>query len=298
MKFPDEISRRIADAYGESGSAWLETAPSLADQLIDEWGLQAELTVWGNYSFVIPAGDFVLKLLPPGDEFRRESAAMRAWNGRGAARVEKIDEIRGAMLIERLRPGLELTQLYHHGRDEEATRIACGCMKRLATRADGMWPTAAERAADLSRLRARFDGKTGPFPEHLVDAAERLFAELIASQSEQVLIHGDLHHENILSAEREPWLGIDPHGLVAEPAFETYALLLNPDGIARNPDLKAITRRRIDQMSDLLGFDRERIRGWGVACAVLSAWWSLDGHGSGYEDALVIAQTLLEAGSD
>jgi len=217
---------------------------------------------------------------------------MLTWNGKGAARIQDYDE-RGAMLIERARPGIELTTLHREGRDEEATAITCQLMLRLTVKTDYPFPTATDRAADLAGLRKRFNGNTGPFPEHLVDAAENLFAELIASQGEQVLIHGDLHHENILSARREPWLAIDPHGLIAEREFETYALLLNPDGIAKNPDLEAISRRRIDQMCDLLGFDRERIRGWGIACAVLSAWWSLDGHGTGYEDALTIAEVLL-----
>jgi streptomycin 6-kinase len=242
---------------------------------------------------VIPAGDYVLKLLPPSEEFGRQTEALLAWKGDGSVKVEKFDCERGAMLIERARPGIELTRLFHEGRDEEATTITCELMPRLAVKADYSFPTAADRAADLTNLRKRFIGKTGPFPEHLVDAAENLFSELVASQGEQVLIHGDLHHENILSAQREPWLAIDPHGLIAEREFETYALILNPDGIAKNPDLKAISRRRIDQMSDLLGFDRERVRGWGIACAVLSAWWSLDGHGKGYEDALTIAEALL-----
>jgi streptomycin 6-kinase len=293
MTFPADISCRIVEAFGNDAGVWLETAPALAEELVEEWNLQPEATVWGNYSFVIPAGDFVLKLLPPSEELDRQIAALLAWHGNGVARLENFDIERGAMLIERARPGIELTGLFHEGRDEEATAITCELMPRLAVETDYPFPTAADRAADLARLRKRFNGKTGPFPEHLVDAAENLFTELIASQGEQVLIHGDLHHENILSAQREPWLAIDPHGLIAEREFETYALLLNPDGIAKNPDLKAISRRRIDQMSDHLGFDPERIRGWGIACAVLSAWWSFDGHGSGYEDALAIAEALL-----
>ena len=136
---------------------------------------------------------------------------------------------------------------------------------------------------------------TRPFPPHLVEAAETLFKDLIASQGPPHLIHADLHHENILQSERG-WLAIDPHGLIAEREFETYSWLNNPNGLSKNPDLKAITKRRLHQISDLTGFDRERIRGWAIACAVLSSWWSFDGHGKANQADLAVAEVLLTCG--
>lgn len=305
MELPTAITQRILDCFPNGGD-WMARLESHILEIGSEWQLELDTeATTGNYSFVIPAGECMLKLLPPGEDFDRQLGAMLAWNGNGAARIEKYDAGRGAMLIERLRPGTELSAFFHEGREEEATEIACDIMGRLAIPLPSLGgvrgglntpiPTAADRAADLANLRKRFNGKTGPFPEHLVVAAEGFFRDLVASQGTQYLIHGDLHHENILAAQREPWLAIDPHGLIAEPEFEIYAWLLNPIGIAQHPDVKDITARRLDQMTDLLGFDRGRIRGWGVACAVLSAWWSLDGHNSGYEDALTMAQVLLES---
>ena len=323
----------IIDVF-PNGKAWLENLPNLIADLEQEWHLDLEPQTRGNYAFVIPCGEHVLKLLPPSDNLNRELTTMLAWNGNGAAKIHKHNADRGAMLIERLRPGAELTTLYHQGRDEEATQIACTLMPRLAipltngqipipnshhqiplpnshnqiplpsqggvrgglaapeTPANQQIPTAVHRAADLANLRKRFNGKTGPFPTHLVEAAETLFKDLIASQGPPHLIHADLHHENILQSERG-WLAIDPHGLIAEREFEAYSWLNNPNGLSKNPDLKAITQRRLHQISDLTGFDRERIRGWAIACAVLSSWWSFDGHGAANEADLAVAEVLL-----
>ncbi|MCG2718424.1 MAG: aminoglycoside phosphotransferase family protein, partial [Nanoarchaeota archaeon] len=70
--------------------------------------------------------------------------------------------------------------------------------------------------AGLRKLGPHFGGTTGPFPEYLVDAAEQILAEFIPSMGERVLLHGDLHHWNILSAKRQPWLALDPKGVTGE----------------------------------------------------------------------------------
>jgi len=127
----------------------------------------------------------------------------------------------------------------------------------------------------------------------LVARAEALFAELIYSMTEPVLLHGDLHHENILSAERQPWLAIDPKGILGEPAYEVGPLLLNqlPESLTE-PELKRLLARRLDQLAEALGFEHERLRSCGLAHSVLSAWWSLEDHGHGWEGAIACAEIL------
>ena len=94
---------------------------------------------------------------------------------------------------------------------------------------DSQFPTASQWAAGLSDLRKTFEGGTGPFPARLVEQAESLFRELLGSAEPSVLLHGDLHHFNILAGQRRPWLAIDPKGMAGEPAYEVGALLRNPD---------------------------------------------------------------------
>lgn len=105
-----------------------------------------------------------------------------------------------------------------------------------------------------------------------------------------MLVHGDLHHFNILSASRRPWVAIDPKGLAAEPAYEVGALLRNP-APERYLDL-AVQKRRVELLATELGFDRHRIIGWGLGQAVLSAWWIYEDAGAGWESAMACAETL------
>ena len=129
-------------------------------------------------------------------------------------------------------------------------------------------------------------------PKALVERAEVLFAELIASQTETLLLHGDLHHENILSAGRRPWLAIDPKGVVGERAYDTAALLHNPVELLDAPRPRKVLERRIALLSEELGFDRERVRDWGIAQAVLAAYWGWEDGGRVWEEALVFAELL------
>lgn len=224
---------------------------------------------------------------------------LRHFNGRGAVRLIEADADAGIFLMERLKPGAVLTEIASEARDDEATRAAAGVMRALwtpAPAADGSLPTVQDWAAGLAHCRAYFAGSAGPFPVALFEEAESLSAALLGSMSEPVLLHGDLHHDNIVSAEREPWLAIDPKGLIGEPAYEVGALLRNLWTDRHEiSDPRRLLQRRVDILSDELGIDRGRIRGWAVAQAVLSAWWGIEDGDDGWATvAIPIAQMLAE----
>jgi streptomycin 6-kinase len=198
------------------------------------------------------------------------------------------------LLLERIKPGTPLSSLVDAGNDEQATSIAAQVMRQLwrSVPPEHPFPSLARWTVGLERLRDHFDGGSGPFPPTLVDAAETLRAELIGSTTEQVLLHGDLHHYNILSAERKPWLALDPKGVVGDPAYEIGPLLYNPAGLLATPQPGRVLARRIDQLAEELGFERARLVSWGLTQAVLSAWWSFEDHGHGWESAIACAELL------
>jgi len=141
----------------------------------------------------------------------------------------------------------------------------------------------------LEKLRTRFNGGTGPLPAELVDRAESIQRELLSSMGPVVLLHGDLHLDNILQAQRAPWIAIDPQGVAGEAEYEAGALLRTPpEGANRELAL----RKRLDQLADEFAFSRERLRLWGFAQAVLAAWWGLEDHGSVWEGAIECAEVL------
>ncbi|HEX9681405.1 MAG TPA: aminoglycoside phosphotransferase family protein, partial [Anaerolineales bacterium] len=124
------------------------------------------------------------------------------------------------------------------------------------------------------------------------------YAELAASMAEPVLLHGDLHHENILSAEGDRWVAVDPQGVIGEPAYEVGAFLRNPiPEVWTWLELAKIMDRRVEVFIEELGFDRRRLIGWGYAQAVLSAIGSLEERGTSEEGWLVVAQALAQAGT-
>jgi streptomycin 6-kinase len=110
-----------------------------------------------------------------------------------------------------------------------------------------------------------------------------------------VLLHGDLHHDNLLRAEREPWLAIDPHGLVGDPGFDTGPLLYNPEPDDRDDRLLALAPARVEQVADALGMPVDRVRAWGYAAAVLSEVWTVEDGGPARTRALDVALRLLPA---
>ncbi len=295
---PDAFVRTVLDVHEEVGAAWLDGFAARLAHFADVWELDLGAPFALSYNYVAPATQAdgtaaVLKLGVPCYELTTEVAALRLYDGRGCARLLAVDEAEGALLLERVQPGAPLSTLAD---DETATRHAAAVMAALwrPLPADHPFPTATRWARGLARLRDAYGGGTGPLPAPLVDRAEGLFRELLTSAAPDVLLHGDLHHDNILAAQRAPWLAIDPKGLAGEPAYETGALLHNPvPQVATWPDLPRIQARRVDILAEMLGFERARIIGYGIAQAVLSAAWSVEDHGAGWEDALISAAALV-----
>jgi streptomycin 6-kinase len=281
----------MVDLHGDQGAAWLRQLPHLLGQCARRWSLTLLPPFELSYNYVAPAVTdaglpVVLKVGVPDPELLAEIAALQHYDGRGIVQLLDADPGQGILLLEQLRPG---TPLFELDDEERATAIAARLMRQLwrPVGSDHPFPTVARWAAGLQRLRRHFDGGAGPFPAPVLERAESLFAELVPSMAPPVLLHGDLHHWNILAARRQPWLALDPKGIVGEPAYEVGAWLRNPGPLSRRAQA-----RRVDQLAQLLGFDRERILGWGVAQAVLSAWWSYEDHGHGWEPAIACAETL------
>jgi streptomycin 6-kinase len=294
---PEGLIRTTLELRGTTGAGWLNRLPEIVVRCEERWSLRVgppfpEL----SYNYAAPATRAdgtaaVVKLSFPDAGFRAEAEALRHFDGRGAVRLLELDLDRGAMLLERLEPGLPLTTVHD---DNEATSIAADVLGQLwrPVPPEHPFPTVADWAHGLTRLRWNFGGGTGPLPAPLVERAEALFAELLTSQAEPVLLHGDLHHLNVLAASREPWLAIDPKGVVGEPAYDAGALLRNPAELLDTSRPGKTLERRLDQLSEQLGLDRARVARWGMSQAVLAAYWGWEDGGHVWDEALAFAELL------
>jgi streptomycin 6-kinase len=298
------FTQNITQVHGQTGVDWLESLPVIVADCAQRWSLNLQPHFENlSYNFVAPAVQAgsravvlkagVVKDGVPDRELLSEHDALSHFDGQGMVRLLDADLKVGVMLLERLTPGTPLKTIAD---DERATRIAAEVMKALwkSAPAEHTFPSVVDWAAGLRRLRVQFDGGCGPFPAQLVEKAEALFTELIDSMDEAVLLHGDLHQNNILMSERRPWLGIDPKGVIGEPAYETGAFLRNIPLRSYEGQAKKQLARAVDQFTEQLALDRQRIVKWGIAQAVLSAWWSFEDHGEGWEPDLLLAE-LLEA---
>jgi streptomycin 6-kinase len=297
-KLSDEFSHRIVGAFGEDGADWLHSLPRILDDLTSRWKITIKDPFQDMaYNFVAPAIredsiHVVVKAGVPNLELENEIAALRAFDGYGAVTLIEALPEQGVFLLEQLRPG---EPVLHLKDDETATSIASEVMRHLwkSGLPDGDFPSVTDWADGLQKLRERFDGGTGPFPKKLIETTEVLFRDLLSSMDEATLLHGDLHHWNILSAEREPWLAIDPKGVVGEPAYEVGAWLRNPfPNILTFDHPKNVITRRLDQFAEHLMLDRDRLLAWGISQAVLAAWWSFDDDDENWSTWIKVAEVI------
>jgi streptomycin 6-kinase len=291
------LSQNVLHYFGEQGRDWLRDLPNVIDEAAERWSLKLGRPFPNlSINFVTPVtradgAEAVLKAGVPNREIFTEVNALKLFDGKGAVRLLEADPGKGIMLLERLLPGTPVSEL---GDDIQAVEIAAGVLRQLEREvpAGQPFPTLQDWFAGLAKVRARFQGGTGPLPAKLVDLAEKFSAELLASSEERVLLHGDLHHENIISSSRGPWLAIDPKGVVGEQAYEVCAFLRNPmPELLTGMDTKRVLTRRVDQFSELLGFERERLIRWGLSEAVLSASWDIDDETQSWESAIFVAET-------
>jgi streptomycin 6-kinase len=151
-------------------------------------------------------------------------------------------------------------------------------------------PPLADRQRSFDRYLREYPGDH-PLPRDLVVTARGLFAELCASAGDPVVLHGDLHHGNMLRSERG-WLAIDPHGVTGDPLYDTAALLYNPDPFTGDPGWISLVPARVAQLAEGLGAPPERIAAWGFVQGILSEIWTTEGSGTPGSRALEVARLL------
>ena len=258
----------MADS-GLTLGVWLERVPDLVAECVAEWNLRlGEPYEPGAAGYTVraelPDGrDAVLKLIYPDRESEHEADALALWDGHGAVQLLARDDERSAVVIERCEPG---TALAAAGPDV-ALEVLIALLPRLWVETGEPFHTLEDEAAWwIGYLPEQWERSDRTVERRLVDAAVDALTSLSPSQGQQVLLHQDLHGDNVLAAGREPWLAIDPKPLIGEREFAVAP-------IVRSFELghsKREVLHRFDRLTGELGLDRERARGWTVAQTV--AW--------------------------
>ncbi|MCV2393232.1 aminoglycoside phosphotransferase family protein [Actinotalea sp. M2MS4P-6] len=262
--------------FGEPWQTWLDALPRSAADLLDEWALTPDGDpTHGRCSLVVPVrtadGDAaVIKLGWPHEEARHEALALQRWHGQGAVLLLRADPHRWALLLERAHPR-DLTTLD----DVTACEVTAGLLSRLHRPAPPQLGTLSRSVARWTERLAALP-RSAPVPHRMVEQAVSLGEAFAADpETDGTLIHTDAHYENVLAADREPWLVIDPKPLSGDPHYEVAPLLWNRwDEVAAAP--RPVLQRRLDAVVDVLGLDRDRTRDWVVLREVCNALWTLE----------------------
>ncbi|WP_374626551.1 aminoglycoside phosphotransferase family protein [Pandoraea sp.] len=195
---------------------------------------------------------------------------MSWWAGDGAAPVLAHDG--EALLMVRAQGSASLARMAREGRDDDATRILCATAARLHRPRAAPTPPLTSLTQWFSAL-STLSSTQPPILAHSARAAR----ELLGAPQERVVLHGDLHHGNVLDFGEMDWLAIDPKGLHGERGFDYANLFCNPDGeTALAPGIFA---RRVDVVTQAADIDRERLLKWVLAWAGLSSVWCTEDGG-------------------
>lgn len=295
----NDVFIKNALSNGKEGKKWLKDIPLLIPKYEKKWHFKARNPYKLNYNYVAPVvlsdgKEAVLKIgFFKDKEFQTEIQALTIFNGESCVKIINADKKNCISLLEKLSPGKSLSSLED---DDKATIILANLMKKLRKPLPSKhnFPNISVWGKALPKLRQRFNGGTGPIPSYLVKKVEQLLKESMQTSGEPMLLHGDLHHDNVLSSKRDNWLAIDPKGVAAEPAYETAAMIRNPyEKLKKIPNLKPILERRIMLLSKELGLNPTRIHNWCLVQTIISSAWNVEGA-KGPEHAIRVAQVLEE----
>ncbi|WP_438445393.1 aminoglycoside phosphotransferase family protein [Gorillibacterium sp. sgz5001074] len=300
-RIPDNFHEKMVSVYGSHVEEWVRSLPQLIAKSEAHFGIKVEAPFDNlSYNYIAHGVNregkaIVLKLSFMKDDLAKEMRTLTAFEGKGAVQVIEWNDELGAAVLERAIPGTPLSATVD---DRVATEIFCEVFRRLRSPFvgdDGDFHTMRKWFGGIARYRNRF-GSNGPLPEHWVVRAEEALEELLTTTTESVLIHGDLHHGNILRKGDDDWVVIDPKGIMGDIYFETIQFLLNY--VDRDGDCDTVLIRRVEMMSERLGLDRSRIAQWGIARGVLEACWAIEGRADwkeGIDISVRFAKLLNEA---
>ncbi|MGW0737644.1 aminoglycoside phosphotransferase family protein [Streptomyces sp. NPDC002851] len=285
IRVPEELARTQIKYNGDAGRAFIDELPRRAADFLERWELRLTgPSMYGMASLVLPVERVldgtpaVLKLQLNDEESEGEGPGLRRWGGNGIVRLLAHDVASNTLLLERLDETRHLSSLDD---TRAATRILAGLLARL---------TAVQAPAGIRRLGDIAQGMLDAVPSAvrspLVGAGSRAGTRArqtllscasavrdVIDEPGDRLLHWDLHFDNVLAADREPWLAIDPKPLAGDPGFDLMPALFNEltDGFD-----EAEVLYRFDLLTEVVGLDRQRAAAWTMGRALQNLLWNIE----------------------
>jgi len=269
----DAFKKNILEIFGAEAKQWIADLPALAEKFANKYRLtDLQPVTHMNFNYVASGYKnkqlIILKLGFNHQALAKEASCLQAFADHGAAEVLATEP--GMIIMQRATPGVMLKQSFPNN-DIRAVEILCASIKRLHLAAI----PEQHNFYHLVHVLQTLDGDLDIPPEILINT-RRMRDELLASTHVNVLLHGDLHHENILRNNSD-WLVIDPKGFIGDPVFEVCAFIHNPSPLLLEQANPAeIIKNRIRLCAKLLGFSEQRIHDWLYVKSILGWAWCLE----------------------
>ncbi len=277
---------------GPTGADWLGTVPRLLDDALARWDLVVDgepRTGWTAVVVPVRRGEerLALKVAWPHPEGEHEHLALRAWAGEGAVRLVAALPSQGLLLLERLETE-DLTQVWA----DEACAVVGGLLRRLHVPAPPPLPRIGEYLAPhLERMQHR-----PAVPRRILTRTLGLAGELLGGDVPELLLHTDLHYENVLRDPSGGWTAIDPKPIAGHPGFDLWPVLRNrADELGTGAALRWSVRNRLSIVAEAAGLDEEEARAWTLLRAGVEVSWTSVLEG---EEALSACVALHKALDD
>jgi len=273
-----KLTQNAISILGKNGKTWIASLPNAVQILADYWKL-SDIVPVDNMSFHYVAKamrdskqSVVLKIGFDAGVTAAEKCALIYFDGDASVRLIDYNEKYNALLLEQAIPGVSLKSLYPDN-DKFAVDCYIDTAQRLLNK------TLINRhgfrhISDWLKILDEF--KSDKLPEYLLKKAVYLKNALLASMGEERLLHGDLHHDNVLK-NGDSWFAIDPKGIIGEPEFEIAAFdFIDSTELDNNLEAKNLFHNRIEMVAARSNLSAERIRDWVLVRLVLSAAWYIE----------------------
>jgi streptomycin 6-kinase len=270
----NNFETNIINIYGEKAVSWLINLPKLLARITSQYQLR-NLQPLENLSYNYLLSGFqsdnpiILKLSLDTDGLKQEALALSSFADVGAIKI--IAESEGMLLLERAKPGLSLKS-YFPSLEAETIIIVSNIMKKLHV----IKTPKTQKFPHIKDWLTALDREHSDIPNNFLNHARKLRDYLLSTAPEQILLHGDLHHDNVLQHD-QGWVVIDPKGVIGERAYEVTTFIRNPmPELLELQNPSRIINERINCFANILELDKERIKNWCVVQTILAWIWALE----------------------
>ncbi|WP_313892399.1 aminoglycoside phosphotransferase family protein [Psychrobacillus sp.] len=290
MNYPISFENKIIGTFGEEGKVWLNKLESIIQFYLNKWELELISPVENlSYNYILQVKDAagtpaILKLGIAGDSAENEIRTLHLYDGNGCVKLLKEDAKGGAMLLEHLLPGTMLVV-------EKDEKLAVKHFAQVWKKTRRPAPPNSTNPSIAEWIKA-FELRTSIISSQHIQQAKAYFTEIMNASTGEELLHGDLHHENILYDHTGGWIAIDPKGVIGDRYFDVIAFLTNQLFHKENP--KEALQKRVDLLCEALEFDKERLLKAGFVMSILFTCWGIEDNDSIWRNTYTCAKWFEE----